>query len=117
MHVFDGCKDMTKNKVYSEEKGKYYRGEVKEKCYSLTVEPSGRYADHFVPDEATKESSHAKNIAKRIVRWLMEHDSENTLLCLGGDSTAVNTGWKGGVISFVEQILGRRLVWVVCKFI
>ena len=88
---------------------------MKEKGYSLTVEPSGRYADHFVLDEATKESSHAKNIAKRIVRWLMEHDSENTLLCLGGDSTAVNTGWKGGVISFVEQILGRRLVWVVCN--
>ena len=45
----------------------------------------------------------------------MEHDSEETFLCLGGDSTAVNTGWKGGVITFVEQILGRRLVGVVCN--
>jgi hypothetical protein len=112
---FDGRKDKTKYMVYSEETGKYYRGEVKEEHYSLTVEPSGRYADHFVPDEATKESSYSKNIAKKIVRWLMEHESEDTFLCIGGDSTNVNTGWKGGAMSYVEDMLGRRLVWVVCS--
>ena len=43
----------------------------------------------------------------------MKHVSEASLICLGGDSTAVNTGWKGGVITCVEQMLGKRLIWVV----
>ena len=46
----------------------------------------------------------------------MEHESEGSFICLGGDSTNVNTGWKGVVISLVEQMLSRRLVWVVCNF-
>lgn len=46
---FDGWNDKTKYMVYSEETKKYYRGKVVDEHYSLTVEPSGRYADHFVP--------------------------------------------------------------------
>ena len=37
-----------------------------------------------------------------------------TLLAVGGDSTNVNTGWKGGSIHFLEVELGRRVVWIIC---
>ena len=86
-----------------------------EEHYSLTVEPSGRYADHFVPEEATRSDKRSKQLAKSIVKWLMEHDCENTLLCLGGDSTNVNKGWQGGVITQLEQMIRRRPVWIVCN--
>ena len=30
------------------------------------------------------------------------------------DSTNVNTGWGGIVIEWIDQKLGRKLVWIVC---
>ena len=70
---FDGRRDKTTYMVYSEETNKYYRDEVVEEHYSLTVEPSGRYVDHFVPEEASGPDKHAKQIAKYIVRWVICH--------------------------------------------
>ena len=36
------------------------------------------------------------------------------LKVIGGDSTAVNTGRKGGAITLLEKELDRRLVWLIC---
>ena len=35
-------------------------------------------------------------------------------ITVGGDSTNVNTGWKGGAINFLEILLGRKVIWLVC---
>ena len=83
---------------YNEETDKFYSCVKKEEHYSVTIEPSGKYAFHFTPIEATKTISHAKQIALRIVRWLAENNGSETLLAIGGDSTNTNTGWKGGVM-------------------
>ena len=36
-------------------------------------------------------------------------------MVLAGDSTNSNTGWKGGTHKWVEELLGRRLVWAICN--
>ena len=33
---------------------------------------------------------------------------------MGGDSTNVNTGWKGGAIHFLELKLNKKLIWLIC---
>ena len=35
--------------------------------------------------------------------------------CLSGDSTTINTCWKGGIIAWLEKMLGRKVIWVICK--
>ena len=112
---FDGRRDSTKMMLFNEETGKFYQSKSMEEHYSITVEPDGRYVDHFVPEPATKTTSHAKQIAIYIVKWLKEHSADDTILAIGGDSTNTNTGWKGGVISYVEEMLGRKLIWLVCN--
>ena len=56
---------------------------------------------------------HTEIIADKILCWIQQRGLENSLQAIGGDSTAVNTGWKGGVMSHIEQKLGKRLVWIV----
>ena len=111
---FDGRRDRTKVMLFNEQTGKFYQSVKTEEHYSVTKEPSGQYAFHFTPEEATKEIPHAKQIAIRIVRWLAENNSLDSLKAIGGDSTNVNTGWKAGVMAWVEKLLGRRLIWIVC---
>ena len=36
------------------------------------------------------------------------------LTALGGDSTALNTGWEHGAFTRIERKIGRRLNWNVC---
>lgn len=36
------------------------------------------------------------------------------IICVGCDGTATNTGWKGGVIKYLEYYLERPLQWCVC---
>lgn len=43
----DGRRDKTKFMTCDEETGKYYKAERMEEHYSLTTEPSGKYADHL----------------------------------------------------------------------
>ena len=35
-------------------------------------------------------------------------------MMLGGDSTVSNTGWKGGAIAKLEQLLGHKCHWCIC---
>ena len=44
----------------------------------------------------------------------MSSKQDKIILAIGGDSTNVNTGWKGGAIHLLEVGLNRRLVWIVC---
>ena len=93
---------------------KQFPGLIKEEHYSVCSEPGGSYLFHFVPEEATDKKKHAEIIADHIVDWLAEHGLESQLQAIGDDSTNVNTGWEGGVMQWVEQKLGWKLVWLVC---
>ena len=30
-------------------------------------------------------------------------------------TTNVNTGWKGGVVQYIEEILNKKLIWIICN--
>ena len=66
-----------------------------------------------MPDECDHRK-HAEIIADHLVDWIREKDLQDGIKAIGGDSTNVNTGWSGGVMRWVEEKLGRRLVWIVC---
>ena len=57
---------------------------------------------------------HAKVLATRIYERLKVRGFDKTIQALGGDSTTVNTGWKGGAVAYLEKLLGRKLVWLAC---
>ena len=38
------------------------------------------------------------------------------LLAVGGDSTNANTGWRSDTIHILENVLDRRLQWLICIF-
>ena len=33
---------------------------------------------------------------------------------MGADSTISNTGWRKGIIAWMEKILGRKFHWLIC---
>ena len=56
----------------------------------------------------------AEHLGAMIHEWLCEHQLDTSLQAIGGDSTNVNTGWKGGAIAHLERLLGRKLIWLIC---
>ena len=48
------------------------------------------------------------------VSWILEHGVEKTLTHLGADSTTSNTGWRTGIIAWLEKLLGRKFHWLIC---
>lgn len=112
---FDGRKDETKVNLTTEGSEKLYPSTVKEEHCSVCVEPGGEYVHHFTPSaDESKGASPAEQIAGNLVEWMQTHGLDKSLIAIGGDSTNLNTGWKGGVMQFVEKTLGRRFNWLVC---
>ena len=108
---FDGRKDKTL--VQTEINGRKKFQTVKEEHYSVCT-PDGKFLFHFTPEPANKSMSPAESIAKSLASWIADHGLEETLVAVGGDSTNVNTGWKGGAIHYLEVKLGKKLIWLVC---
>ena len=69
---------------------------------------------YFVPDTPIGGQSQtaAETIAKQLCEFVKEYDLG--ILAVGGDSTNLNTGWKGGAIHFFEVKIGQRVVWLIC---
>ena len=76
----------------------------------MCSEFGGKYIGHFTP-----KGNDAKSIADGTHKFLIKNDLANSLLFSGCDSTAINTGYRGGAMHFVEGQLGQRLVWVACQ--
>ena len=89
-------------------------GMATEEHVSLSLEPNGEYLTHFVPEEPLHGEKPALKQAQQIVRVLEENDSVDSIQVLMGDSTATNTGWKGGIHALTEKIIGRKLLWGIC---
>lgn len=100
---FDGRKDKT---LINEKIGdRYHRKEVLEQHISGLAEPGSIYLGHTTPSGGT-----AKGILTSITT-LLEGQGWNLddVICVGCDGTATNTGWKGGVIQYLEEYLERPL--------
>ncbi|KAK3909621.1 ATP-dependent DNA helicase mph1 [Frankliniella fusca] len=105
---FDGRRDKTMTQV--KEGTKYHRRIIKEEHISLVSEPGSKYVGHVTPRSGTAEAEcHA------IVEYLQQKSVDIThLKVAGADGTSENTGWKGGVISKLEENLNLPLQWVIC---
>ena len=111
---FDGKRDR-KSKVIEQE---LINGEIIEKQkvssqehISYTSEPGGRYVTHTV---IPKNCGTGRGLADNLLDVLAEEKSQDSLLALLADGTAVNTGWKDGCIVHVERDLGEPLTWLIC---
>ena len=83
---FDGTKDQTMTKKVSGNSTEI----VQEEHISLIEEPGSKYFGHF----ALKKVS-AKAVANGIIDSLSaNHEEKNTIIAIGCDGTAVNTGAK-----------------------
>jgi hypothetical protein len=104
---------MTKTMFEVEGSDTKYPGAVKKEHYTV-CDANGKFLFLFTPEPATKDNPHAKIIATHIYNWLVKLGLDKTICGVGGDSCNVNTGWKGGAIHYLEELLGRKLNWIVC---
>ncbi len=105
---FDGRKDETM--VIKEINSKHFRKTEKEDHYSLIQEPGSKYIGHVSPT-----SGLSKDIASSIVSYLAKLGiSFEELDVMGCDGTAINRGWKKGVIHQIELHVGRPVQWAIC---
>ena len=110
----DSRKDLTRVLQFHEETGKYHQRWVKEEHMSVTSEPDGKFLFHYTPEPPTILNKPAKQAAIGLYEWMVDHGVDETVLVIGGDSTNSNTGWKGGMMTHLEELLGRKCFWVVC---
>ena len=86
--------------------------------YVLIDQPSGKYICHLSaksPDEVEGEDKKAGVVAGQLIEALKSRGVDTSkLVCLGGDSTKLNTGCNAGIFREIEKKLKRRLVWCVC---
>ena len=110
---FDGRKDNTRV-MLMDENGVLHPRIVKEEHVSVSSEPDGKYLFHFTPEAATQGEKPAEMVAKGLSKGLEKLGATDTIQTIGGDSTNVNTGWKGGTITHLESLLGHKCHWSVC---
>ena len=67
-------------------------------------------------DNETKsqEKKPAEVVADLIVGWLREVGVDDSLELVAADSTNSNTGWKAGIIAWIEKKLGKKVTWLIC---
>ena len=53
-------------------------------------------------------------IAEGVFEWVLAHGAKDTLILIGGDSTATMTGRKGGSYTHLERMLGHKCHWSIC---
>lgn len=106
---FDGRKDKTLSNFQGGKK--FYRKIFIEEHISLIGEPGSQYLGHVTP-----KSGSAEDICKCLIDFGQNeiNGGWSKLLVVGSDGTAVNTGWKGGVIRKIEEKLDRSLQWIIC---
>ena len=112
---YDGRRDRNTRAMVPDPSGKPKMRTIVEEHESVTEEPSGQYLGHFTPEPASSSERPALKVAQGLLAILEEYDSTNSLQVLGGDSTAMNTGWRGGSHAHLEELLGRKLFWAICQ--
>lgn len=104
---FDGRKDMT---LVKEKKGdKWYSMKKIEEHYVIIGEPGTFYLRHLTLERGTGSA-----IADSIHDAIEEMGITDKIMAVGADSTAVNTGYRGGAIHLLELRIGRPFQWFIC---
>ena len=111
---YDGRKDLQTLAMVPDSHCKLHRCKIQEEHVSVTDEPSGKYLAHFVPDDPLYPEKPAQKNAEALFDILESHGSVETLNFLGGDSTAMNTGYRGGTHAWLEKLIKRKLFWGIC---
>ena len=102
---FDGRKDKTL--TFSEKR----KRTIIEEHIVLIQEPESKYLGHISP-----LSGSAQNILRSMLDFLQSSSmSTNCLKAVGCDGTNCNTGHKAGIITSLENSLGRPLQWIICQ--
>lgn len=65
--------------------------------------------------ENTEKPKPAEVIARMIYEWIKIHGLTISLQFLACDSTNSNTGWRAGIVAWLEKLLGRKVTWLVCQ--
>src|SRR6218665_4006049 len=81
---------------------------------TVTEEPRGRYLTHFTPEPKTRKAKPAKQCAVGLVDWLKHLGIDLSLKLIGSDTTNEMSGWKGGMLHCVEELLDKRLFRSFC---
>ena len=106
---FDSRKDKTLIQV-TELDGKRHQRTIREENISIVSEPESKYFDHVTPG-----SGKAKDIASEILSLLNKRSVDTKqIVAIGCDSTAVNTGIKGGVVRLLEKLFKKPIQWFIC---
>ena len=78
-------------------------------------EETGESGDEDISEEQEKKQKPAEVVARMIFDWLKLHGLTCTLQFLACDSTNSNTGWKAGIIAWLEKLLGSKITWLICQ--
>ena len=106
---FDSRKDKTLIQV-TELDGKRHQRTIQKEHISIVSEPKSKYFDHVTPG-----SGKAKDIASEILSLLNKRFVDTKqIVVIGCDSTAVNTGIKGGVVRLLEKSFKKPTQWFIC---
>ena len=77
---------------------------------NITVisEPQGTYLHHFTP-----KSTKGKGIGESLFDVVLEYQSQDSLIAIGADGTAVNTSPDVGAIRTLEVLMQKSLQWII----
>ena len=110
----DGRKDKTLVLIHDKSTGTFRKQIIKENHITVREEPRGRYLTHYTPKPKSEISKPAKQCAIGLFDWLMERGKDLNLQLIGSDTTNEMSGWKGGMLHFVEELLNRKLFRSFC---
>ncbi|KAE8752849.1 hypothetical protein FOCC_FOCC000194 [Frankliniella occidentalis] len=56
-----------------------------------------------------------KDIANEVLQQLNNYNLADEVKCVCTDTTNSNTGWKSGAVKYIEDGLGRELIYLACR--
>ena len=104
------------HQYWPDQSGQLHPRLVREEHISVTTEPDGSFLGHVTPDPAVAPDKPAKKAAEAVYQLLVDCDISQNCIVLGGDSTASNTGWKGGAMAHLENLLGHKCFWAIYMY-
>ena len=106
---FDGRQDITNIIEEENENREKLKLVGKEKHLVCVAEPGGKYIAH-----RTLKSENSQSVSQKVLEVIQETGSEQSLVALLFDGTAVNTGWENGAAVRIKRQVDRNLQWLVC---
>ena len=83
----------------------------------VVVLPTGEFLESFVKGKQTddKKDPPAKIVATQLINICQKWGILDNIKIIGGDTCNMNTGTRGGIFHFFEQMVGVKLYHVECQ--